>query len=488
MAAPAGVKLPSFRGHFVRSFVQVLVFSVLCTLATWGVSFYLLIGDFSLLQPADYYERQIPDVVRFANAHADRILTPEFQGELETVIPLAGLGYQVLGPDGRLVYGSEREQHVDGPLELVEKLNTSEVVAGRIVTYHPVVDAEGNWLATLVLTYRLALSSSNPDRPALVLVFAAVNMLAPFVYIIVFTALIARRMSRRLEEPINRLIAAADKIRERNLDFTLEAVGGSRELVKLGEAVEDMRSALQHALTAQWQMEQERREMLANLAHDLETPLTVIAGHVDNLIEGKAKREERLERYLATLRTYTERAIQLVNDMRILAEVDHPALTLELAPFDAPRFFADVRGTFQTRCTEKQIHFETSLVIEPDAATVRVDARRLEQILTNIVENSLRYTPAGGMIVLNARVGTDGLQIDLTDTGPGFAEKDLPHVLERFYQGDPSRSGHTGMGLGLHIVKTLTERHGGRVEVGNRPEGGARVHITIPAKNKGNEM
>ncbi len=233
MAAPAGVKLPSFRGHFVRSFVQVLVFSVLCTLATWGVSFYLLIGDFSLLQPADYYERQIPDVVRFANAHADRILTPEFQGELETVIPLAGLGYQVLGPDGRLVYGSEREQHVDGPLELVEKLNTSEVVAGRIVTYHPVVDAEGNWLATLVLTYRLALSSSNPDRPALVLVFAAVNMLAPFVYIIVFTALIARRMSRRLEEPINRLIAAADKIRGAESRFY---VGSCRRFPRTCEA------------------------------------------------------------------------------------------------------------------------------------------------------------------------------------------------------------------------------------------------------------
>lgn len=485
MATFASLRFPSFRHHFIRSFAVVFVLSLVSTVATWSLSVYLLSGDHGLLQPANFYEQRIPDIVVLARSHYDRILAPETQGTLERVIPLDGVGYQVLDRQGVFVYGSDQGQYVRTTGEVVDKLNTSERVDGRIVQYYPVFDRNGSWCATLVLLYRLTLLGSNPTKRAAVGGFIAANMLAPFLFLLGFSALLARRLGRRLEGPVYRLAVAAERIKDRDLDFTLGDVGGSKEIVQLADAVEEMRSALQQSLVAQWRMEQERRDMIANIAHDLQTPLTVIAGHVDNLINQREKQGERLERYLDTIRTHTERAIHLVNDMHVLAEVDHPSLVLDIRPVNASHFFVELAERFRILCTGAAIRFETSFeTTRREQEWIWVDAHRLEQILTNVIENSVRYTHAGGTISMDVRLNTDCFRIGLCDTGPGFEEKDLPHVLDRFYQSDASRSRHAGLGLGLHIVKTLTDKHGGQVEVGNRPEGGARIVVQIPISSR----
>lgn len=295
MATSTSLRFPSFRHHFIRSFAVVFVLSLVSTVATWSLSVYLLSGDHGLLQPANFYEQRIPDIVVLARSHYDRILAPETQGALERVIPLDGVGYQVLDRRGVFVYGSDQGQYVRTTSEVVDKLNTSERVDGRIVQYYPVFDRNGSWCATLVLLYRLTLLGSNPTKRAAVGGFIAANMLAPFLFLLGFSALLARRLGRRLEGPVYRLAVAAERIKDRDLDFTLGDVGGSKEIVQLADAVEEMRSALQQSLVAQWRMEQERRDMIANIAHDLQTPLTVIAGHVDNLINQREKQGERLE-------------------------------------------------------------------------------------------------------------------------------------------------------------------------------------------------
>lgn len=472
------MKNSSFRSQFISAFAITLVLSVVCTSFVWGGSLYYLITNGDKYRPANYYEQQLPAIIQFASQHYDLLLSPDFQETFEEVIPLEGIDYQVAELSGEVIYGSLGNSLLSGTRDVVSKLNTTEYREGGYMAYSPVMDREDRLAGVLIIRYSLSLMSNNHAQAGF---FIIGNLAAPFLFLLLFTILFARRIGKRLEPPITKLINGAGRIQKQDLNFTLADVGGSKEIKQLAAAFEDMRSALHTSLTAQWQLEQERRDMVSAIAHDLRTPLTIVQGHVDNLLENRERQAERLDKYLQTIRKNTDRAVQLLNDMSAVSDIDRPDFTLRFQQADLISLCRNKEEEYRLLCAARHIGFHMSIrAIEGHSGWMNVDVQRLEQMLDNVIGNSLRFTPEGGRIEWSVDIGQDQAVMVITDNGPGFNEADLPRLFDKFYQGDASRSidkGHAG--LGLYIVKALAEKHGGEAAAGNRQEGGAYVKLII---------
>ncbi len=473
------------RRQFMSAFVLILLFSFLCSLMVWGVTLYFLIHQTGRgVLPANHYERQIPRILEYAARQQAALLSPQMQDELEKVIPLQGIQYQVIDLDGRIVYGWKGESYVNGPEDLIEKLNRTDSYNGRFVKFSPILDAQQRLKGMLLLRYSLNVTANNP-RNGLLVSLVLGSLIAPFVFIVLFSAIFARRLGKRLEPSITRIIGGARRIQQNDLNFSVAGEGGSKELTELSNAFEEMRSALEQSLKREWQLEQERRDMISAIAHDLRTPLTIIQGHADNLIENGARHPERLERYLLTIRNSTQRADKMLTELLFLNRIDMPDFILEYLPTDLAAFCERKRQEFDLLCREKGVtlccsrqqwhhHAEHLLLL---------DSARLEQVLDNVITNGLRFTPIGGEIEWTISVYEQHIIFEVKDTGPGFSEQDLRFMFDRFYSGDTSRSqaqGHSG--LGLYTAKLLVEKHGGKIEAGNRTQGGAWVSLTVPYK------
>lgn len=500
------MKHRSFGHHFTRYLALTFVVSIVCTAAVWAGS-WLLFFTFDVLNPANHYERQIPIIVDFVERNEERVLSPTFRSELERIIPLEGIEYQIVDPNGTVLYGSLADTSLLGRNDVMRKLNTTEARDGSYVVYHPVIGEDGGLGGVLVLAYEMSLVASNRSRTVIARAFLIGNMVVPFFFIVLFAIVFARGLGRRFEPSIRRLVEAAERIRRQDLDFNVAAVGGSTELAQLSTAFDDMRAALRRSLHTQWQIEQERRDMVASLRHELQTPLTIIRGHVDNLLANEQKRAERLDAYLLTIKNNTDRAIRLVNDLSDLEQVDEVRFSVVPQLTDVGAFFQAMLEEYRPRCAGAGVQLMYNLRVrgrdgDPGEQAgwgdydrlgahdgwLHVDAHRLDQILANLMDNSLRVTPVGGRIRWNVELTGDRLVLGVCDTGPGFSETDLQRVFERFYQGEAARSHSPGrMGLGLYIVRKLAEKHGGTASAANKLGGGACVTVELEASADGRD-
>ena len=209
---------------------------------------------------------------------------------------------------------------------------------------------------------------------------------------------------------------------------------------------------------------QARRQMTADIAHDLRSPLSVILGYTEALSEGKI--EGTLEVF-DVLHQEAQHLSYLIDDLRTLSLADAGELSLNLQPVAPQELLQDVARSYQQQAQEKAI------VLRVDASgnvpQVNVDPNRMTQVLSNLVSNALRYTPEGGEIVLGSSFTEDTVTLYVQDNGVGIKEQDLPHIFHRFYRGDNSRQHNGKTGLGLAIVKSLVEVQGGSVSVESTP-------------------
>ena len=306
-------------------------------------------------------------------------------------------------------------------------------------------------------------------------------VLAPFVMIVFFTLLIARRFGRRLNRPVQDLVEAAQRIRRQDLDFTI-SYKANNEIGQLTQAFETMRRELRQSLVHQWRADEERREMVAALSHDLRTPLTIIQGHVEGLLTGGKEHPERLERYLQIIHQNVKRVSDLVNEMRTVSEIDEPQLAIERHPVDIHVYLQEKAAAYRETAALKGVGFLIRIADQrPDNKPLLVDPNRLAEVFDNLFSNSLRFTPRGGRITWTVNLTDIELSMTFCDTGPGFDPKDLPHVFEKSYRGaNESKRTQGHFGMGLYIAKTLVEKHGGRITAYNAAGGGACVELALP--------
>ncbi|GAB4450657.1 MAG: ATP-binding protein [Chloroflexi bacterium OHK40] len=276
-------------------------------------------------------------------------------------------------------------------------------------------------------------------------------------------------LARLITRPVRDLTTAARAIAEGKLRQEVP-VRSRDELGMLAAQFNVMSARLDRA-------NELRRRMTADIAHDLRTPLTVIAGYLEAL------RDESLRptpKRFATMYDETQVLLRLVQDLHTLSLADAGELPLKLQPVAPRRLLERVATAYQHTASQAGIAIE--LDAEDGLPDLRLDIEQTVRALGNLMSNALRHTPTGGRVTLTARLTNDGVALEVADTGPGIPPEHLPNIFERFYRADSSRS-HTagGSGLGLAIVRSIVEAHGGQVRASSVPGHGATFTITLPA-------
>jgi signal transduction histidine kinase len=221
--------------------------------------------------------------------------------------------------------------------------------------------------------------------------------------------------------------------------------------------------------------DEKRRNLLADVTHELRTPLTVIRGNLEGMLDGVYPADEA---NLRSLLNETELLTSLVEDLRTLALAESGALQLRKEACDLALLTGETLAAFRSQAQAADV--ELTLEAAEDLPRLEIDPGRLRQVIYNLISNALRYSPAGGKVVVKCFLVDDFFVLDVKDDGPGISAADLPHVFERFYKSADSG----GTGLGLAIARHLVNAHGGRIEAWSLPGQGARMRILLPLRNE----
>jgi two-component system sensor histidine kinase BaeS len=273
-------------------------------------------------------------------------------------------------------------------------------------------------------------------------------------------------LARTLTRPVNELTSATRAMARGDLEQQVP-VRSQDELGELAISFNQMSSDLARA-------NQSRRQMTADIAHDLRTPLTVIGGYAESMRDGVLKPTP--ERFDA-IHTEVQHLQRLVEDLRTLSQADAKELSLNREPVAPAVLLERMAQSYRPLAAKQEISLKTKT--EPGLPDLLADPDRLAQVFGNLISNSLRHTPQGGEIVLFAHGEDKDIVLGVQDSGSGIAPELLPHIFERFRRGDPSRQ-DGGSGLGLAIAKAIVELHGGTISAENNAGKGTTIIIKFP--------
>lgn len=278
-------------------------------------------------------------------------------------------------------------------------------------------------------------------------------------------------LSRTITRPIRELTRATHAISEGDLSQQV-TVRTDDELGELGKAFNKMSAELSRSVNA-------RKQMTADIAHELRTPLSLILGHAEAVHDGVLPpSKENFE----IIREEAARLENLVNDLRTLSLADAGELSIVPQTVEPGGLMQEVASLFQYQTQKKDISLE--LDIASPLPPLEIDPGRMTQVLTNILDNATRHTPEGGRILLSARQAGDMVELAIQDSGPGLPREEAERIFERFYRADASRRRDDGgSGLGLAIAKSIVQAHNGQLSAESEPGKGLRISILLPKKS-----
>lgn len=292
------------------------------------------------------------------------------------------------------------------------------------------------------------------------------------------TTLAAVVVFRPARRRIHALQSATERIRAGDLDVRAPDDGGD-EVAALARSFNQMARDLAQREEQVRAADRLRRQLLADVSHELNTPLTAIRGYVETLgMPGIALDETTRARYVKIVEDETRRLERLIVDLLDLARLEGGGGALNIREVHVAELFSRVTARHERASAERQITL--AVEIDPDAETVRVDPDRMEQVLQNLAANAIRHTPQGGHVNLSAsRDPGPVIVLRVVDSGEGIPPEHVSHVFDRFYKVDESRTERSGSGLGLSIAKAIVERHGGTISATSAP-GHTAFEIRLP--------
>ena len=286
----------------------------------------------------------------------------------------------------------------------------------------------------------------------------------------ILTLIIGLLLMRRMINPLSEVIAAAQAVSQGDLTARVPVDARNDDLTALSIHFNHMADELERS-------DNQRRNLLADIAHELRTPLTILRGRLEGILDGVYPADED---HIAPALEETYLLERLVEDLRLLALADANQLRLELQPTNLKELVETLLGLFSAQAAERGVSLK--LEAEPDLPKVLVDPQRFQQVVGNLIDNALRFTPVERSVDLTIQNQGDNITLVISDWGPGIPEDQLTHVFDRFWRSEKSRARSTGgAGLGLSIARQLVEAQGGKITAHNRSPQGFEVKISLPA-------
>ncbi|HKY53009.1 MAG TPA: ATP-binding protein [Anaerolineales bacterium] len=285
-------------------------------------------------------------------------------------------------------------------------------------------------------------------------------------------------LSSTVTERIHLLQGAAEQLAKGDLK-TRVPVQGRDEVAALAVTFNQMAEQLQAADRKQRDIENMRRDLIAWVSHDLQTPLTSMRAILEALSDGVVDDPEMVNRYLNTAQKDVRSLSALIDDLFQMAQLDAGGFPLNRASASLNDLISDTLESFSELAYRESITLEGK--VESNIDPVYMDTQAIGRVLNNLISNALRHTSAGGKIHIWARRIDQGVEVSVSDTGEGIRAEDIPHIFERFYRGEKSRSRATGgAGLGLAITRGIVRAHGGTIRAESEPGKGTRFIFYIP--------
>jgi signal transduction histidine kinase len=286
-------------------------------------------------------------------------------------------------------------------------------------------------------------------------------------------------LSSTITERISQLKEAAERLARGDLK-TRVPVEGRDEVASLAATFNQMAERLQAADKKQRELENLRRDLIAWVSHDLQTPLTSMRAILEALSDGMVDDPETVKRYLHTAQRDVRSLSSLIDDLFQMAQLDAGGFPLHAAQASLVDLVSDTLESFTELAKQGGVALEGN--VESDVDPVHMDTQAIGRVLNNLIGNALRHTPPRGRVSVWVRRGGNGVEVTVSDTGEGIRAEDLPRVFERFYRGDASRSRDrgTGAGLGLAIARSIVQAHGGDIGVESRAGKGTQFTFHIP--------
>lgn len=308
----------------------------------------------------------------------------------------------------------------------------------------------------------------------------AIGTVAVIMIILILTAfMILYWTYRSLITPIRKLQAAAENVRDGNLDFTIDG-GGDDEIGQLCTTFEQMRKRLKDNAEEKLNNEMENKALISNIAHDLKTPITAAKGYAEGIIDGVANTPEKIDKYVRTIYNKTNEMDMLINELTLYSKIDASRIPYNFAKINVAEYFHDCIEEIGLELEAKGIGLSYYNYAMADTLII-ADPEQMRRVINNIIGNSVKYMNKTEKFI-NIRIKDVGdfIQVEIEDNGQGIAQKDLPYIFDRFYRADASRNSATGgSGIGLSIVKKIIEDHGGKIWTTSKEDSGTTMYFVI---------
>ncbi|MBN8581802.1 MAG: HAMP domain-containing histidine kinase [Anaerolineae bacterium] len=288
---------------------------------------------------------------------------------------------------------------------------------------------------------------------------------------LLLSLLVAFLVSGWIASPLQKVVNAARDMPSAESKPVM--VSGPYEVQELTRAFNNMVERVQSSQTSQ-------REFVANVSHELKTPLTSVQGFAQALLDGTADTDESRQKAAQVIFSESERMHRMVLDLLDLAKLDAGTADLKMTPLNMRALLSSIQEKFMPQSQRAGVKIETE--IPADLPSLIADGDRMAQVFTNLIDNALKFTPRGGSVSLIASLELDNMRVTVTDTGAGIPEKDLQNIFQRFYQADPARKGGEahGAGLGLAIAHEIVAAHGGKISVRSQVVTGTTMEVILP--------
>ncbi|MBO0603597.1 HAMP domain-containing histidine kinase [Sporosarcina sp. E16_3] len=292
--------------------------------------------------------------------------------------------------------------------------------------------------------------------------FLSMRLVVFIISLLISNVVLSLIVSKSIIVPLIKLKEAAYQIGQGNLDIPIETTLARNELNELSQSFEAMRIKLKAAEELQHRYEENQKELIANISHDLKTPLTSIKGYIQGVSDGVANTPEKMQRYIQTIENKTNDMNTLIDELMLYSKLDLPNVPYKMERINLVPYLKEHLKELQFRLTDENLTISLEYDSN-DIFKVKADKEKLNRVITNIIQNSLKYiNKETKQIKIHLISKENEVLIEITDNGSGVSQQEIPYLFNRFYRTDISRNSSTGgSGLGLSIAKKIIEGHGG---------------------------